>query len=364
MNAIKIFKISGYSIISLFALIGLFLTGSFFAIKLGITNDPGNVDVNDRYFQEAYNKSLSENLQGDTTSEKIAYIYYKIMVLDEFFPKNSKLILNAFNKNHSVYEAERMFDAVDLYLKDNKRYQQKITTAKNIIALRSDTGSRNNVFDWMNMEEWEVFKEAVVKDKHTIDSVARLTDVEPRLITAMLVGEQIRLFDSKREEYKKWVAPLKILANEVKTSLGVTGIKEWTAVSTEKNLKDQKSPFYIGKKYEHLLDFKTTNIEDERFKRLTDYHDHTYAYLYAALILKETLHQWKTAGFDISRRPEIIATLYNVGFEYSKPKANPEVGGSHINIKGKVYTFGALAYEFYYSGELINEFPYEKNYYD
>jgi hypothetical protein len=214
------------------------------------------------------------------------------------------------------------------------------------------------------MEEWEVFKESVVKDKHTIDSVARLTDVEPRLITAMLVGEQIRLFDSKREEYKKWVAPLKILANEVKTSLGVTGIKEWTAVSTEKNLKDQKSPFYIGKKYEHLLDFKTTNIEDERFKRLTDYHDHTYAYLYAALILKETLHQWKAAGFDISRRPEIIATLYNVGFEYSKPKANPEVGGSHINIKGKIYTFGALAYEFYYSGELINEFPYEKKYYD
>ncbi|MEI6420555.1 MAG: hypothetical protein WCO30_02875 [bacterium] len=92
--------------------------------------------------------------------------------------------------------------------------------------------------------------------------------------------------------------------------------------------------------------------------RITDEHDHYFAYLYAALFNKQIITEWQKAGFDISNRPEILATLYNIGFSHSEPKDDPQIGGAEIDISGKTYSFGGLAYEFYYSGELLNELPY------
>jgi hypothetical protein len=40
------------------------------------------------------------------------------------------------------------------------------------------------------------------------------------------------------------------------------------------------------------------------------------------------------------------------------------VGGSTIKIKDKAYTFGAVAYQFYYSGELFDLFPFERRKFD
>ena len=146
--------------------------------------------------------------------------------------------------------------------------------------------------------------------------------------------------------------------------MGVTGIKVPTAQTIEKNLKDSTSIFYLGEKYENLLDFQTKNIAQERFNRLTSYKNHYYSYLYAALNVKQINAQWERAGFPIDDRPEILATLYNIGYEVSVPKENPVVGGSGINIKGKRYSFGAVAYEFYYSGELYELFPFKNSKFD
>ena len=33
-------------------------------------------------------------------------------------------------------------------------------------------------------------------------------------------------------------------------------------------------------------------------------------------------------------------------------------GGSHINIHGQTYTFGAIGFDFYFSGELVEDFPF------
>jgi len=49
-------------------------------------------------------------------------------------------------------------------------------------------------------------------------------------------------------------------------------------------------------------------------------------------------------------------TIYNLGFEKSFPKENPEVGGAIINLNNKDYTFGSIAFYFYYSEELIDVF--------
>jgi hypothetical protein len=90
---------------------------------------------------------------------------------------------------------------------------------------------------------------------------------------------------------------------------------------------------------------------------MTDQHDHYYSYLYAGLFLKQIITQWNNAGFDISNSPDILATLYNLGFSKSQPHANPQSGGALITVSGTNYSFGSLAAVFYYSTELSDVFP-------
>jgi hypothetical protein len=53
-----------------------------------------------------------------------------------------------------------------------------------------------------------------------------------------------------------------------------------------------------------------------------------------------------------------LASIFNLGYRKSIPKKYPAVGGSNFMIRDKEYTFGGVAYDFYYSGELLDEFPY------
>lgn len=356
-------KVIRYTIVTvtiLFALIGFVLTFAFFGVKMHWFNDPGGVDHNDRYFQKI--DANYSSLRSDTSINEVARIakfYARLNVVNQFYPKNAQLIHQSYMLNHNITLAERMLGAVDINLLDSIDYTQKM---KSCVAqfpeYKPQYSDTLNVFEWMNIAEWKDFKVAVLKDTALIDSAAMIMDVEPRLIVSVLLGEQMRLFNSSREVYKNVLRPLKILSVEAKFSLGVTGVKEETAIKAERYLKDSLSVFYPGKKYEHALDFFTEDPATERYDRLVNYRNHFYSYLYAAVILKQHRQQWKAAGFDISDRPEILATLFNVGYEFSEPKANPSVGGSHIVINEKVYTFGALAYEYYYSGEMGNIFPY------
>lgn len=213
------------------------------------------------------------------------------------------------------------------------------------------------VIPWRNTEEWSIIKNALIRDKDIINKAAKDSGVPARLIVAQLTVEQLRLFNSEREAYKTWFQPLKILGSQTQFSWGVMGIKEETAILTEQHLKSTSSPFYLGTSYENLLDFKTADIKNERFTRMTDQHDHYYSYLYAGLFLKQIITQWKNAGFDISNSPDIISTLYNLGYNKSQPHANPQSGGALITVGGTNYSFGSLGAVFYYSSELSDVFP-------
>lgn len=361
----RILKYLGIFFIGIFALIGFTLTAGYLAVKFHFTDDPGTIDINDRYFQEIKDKY---GRKKDTDSVNINYtearLLHQLKVLSKYYPTNTFYILNAYYKSKNINEAVRMLEAVHIHMKNNESYISEINLFENYNLKELEKLHSKSVFEWMNINEWQDFKIAVAKDKHLIDSAAFMTGVEPRLIVAVLVGEQIRLFNSSREAYKKWIGPLKILSVETTFSLGVTGIKPHTAQTIEKHLKDSNTVFYLGSKYENLLDFKTSNHSQERFDRLTSYKNHYYSYLYAAINIKQLMLQWERTGFDISERPEILATLFNIGFDASVPKETPMVGGSGIDIKGKKYTFGAIAYEFYYSGELYELFPFKNKKFD
>jgi hypothetical protein len=361
----KILRVLLFGVVGFFALIGAVLSMGYFAVKFHLTDDPGVVDVNDRYFQDIkdkYGRSSDEDTSKISFSE--ARLLHNLSVLSRYYPENAYFVQNAYYQSHNLKQAQRMIQAVNMHMQDNQEYQAAVSNFEESEQPKQAQVKTKSVFEWMNINEWQDFKLAVAKDKQLIDSAAYMTGVEPRLIVAVLVGEQIRLFNSSREAYKKWIGPLKILSVETTFSLGVTGIKVPTAQKIEKNLNDNTSSFYLGEKYEHLLDFQTRNIAQERFNRLTSYKNHYYSYLYAALNVKQIKVQWERAGYSISDRPEILATLYNIGYEVSIPKENPVVGGSNINIKGKPYSFGAVAYEFYYSGELFELFPFKNAKFD
>lgn len=349
-----------------FAGYGVILVGIYFALKLRLTDDKGLVDNNNRYFQEMHDK-YNQNFKVDSAS-LVKYrneILQRINLVNEYYPKNARTILDAWAQSKSEKIAFQMLAAIDLKLKDNKSYQRRL---REILAKNNNQNMAKggNAFEWMNFIEWSYFKEAVAKDKKYIDSAAAACGVEPRMIVACLVGEQVRLFNSRRERFKDLVAPLKTLALETNMSFGVTGIKEQTARNIENYLHDPKSPFYCGAKYEHILDYDSTrnynNAHNDtlslRVKRLVQYKDHYYSYLYAGIFIRQIATQWQKAGYPIDDRPEILASIFNLGYNKSKPKKYPSVGGSNFMIRDKEYTFGGVAYDFYYSGELLEEFPY------
>jgi hypothetical protein len=213
---------------------------------------------------------------------------------------------------------------------------------------------------WSGTDEWGVLDAAIRKDAAAVNRAAADSGVPARLIVANLVAEQLRLFFSEREFYKQFFFPLKILGSQTQFSWGVMGMKEATAVAVEANLKDPSSPYYPGPRYAHLLDFDATTadgVEQERFTRMTDQHDHYWSYLYAGLFLKEVETQWRGAGFPIDDKPAILSTLFNIGFEHSQPNAAPQVGGAEIDVNGQGYSFGGLAGDFYASSLLTDLFP-------
>lgn len=361
----KFARYSLYTVIVFFAIIGFGLTTAYFAVKLHLTNDPGGVDKNDRVYQDLANRDKNLAFNDSTyfagLDNRRALDYYKIMIIGKFYPVNSNFILDGLTYNKDAALASKMIAAVEMKLQNHPEYQELIKKGEEIFNTKiKKQDTLANCFVWMNVPEWSVLKQAIIKDKAVIDSAARISGIESRIVVCCLIGEQIRMFNSKREIYKSYIAPVKVLSVESTFSLGVTGIKDFTAAQIESNLKDKKSPYYLGPQYENLLDFSTEDIEKERFDRLVDYKNHYYSYLYAGLFVHQVKKQWERAKFDISNRPEILTTLFNVGFIASVPKADPKVGGSHIEIGDNVYTFGAVAFDFYYSGELSKEFPYEK----
>jgi hypothetical protein len=267
-------------------------------------------------------------------------------------PSIASIVATLAETDAGTKNALRMMASAELYLKDSSTYTASIKDCQ----AKASEGSSVALYPWRETPEWSVLREALKKEAPAIVRASKEAGVPARKIVALIVPEQLRFYTSEREVYKRYFEPLKVLGNETQFSLGVSGIKDETGAQIEAHLLDVSSPYYLGDTYQHLLDFTTEDKTAERFTRLTA-KDHYYSYLYTGLFVHQVETQWQQFGFPISTRPEILATLFNLGFGKSVPKENPEVGGSIITLGEKQYTFGGLAFDFYYSGELADEFP-------
>jgi hypothetical protein len=235
------------------------------------------------------------------------------------------------------------------------------TTTKALIEETNgcrDGLDQNQPCEWSETAQWDVVKGGLIKDADLINRVALETGVSPRMIAASVIPEQMRFFSDNREVFKRYFEPLKILASLSQFSLGVSGIKQATALKIEEYALSSSSEFYPGDGYADLLAYPTDEANDNAlFNRLTNEKDHYYSYLYTALYLKQITAQWERAGYDVSKRPDVLVTLFNLGFNASKPKADPQVAGATITIGGQKYSFGYLGTLFFESDELRTEFP-------
>ncbi|MEN9390504.1 MAG: hypothetical protein RLZZ283_604 [Candidatus Parcubacteria bacterium] len=202
---------------------------------------------------------------------------------------------------------------------------------------------------WCSSAEWATVREGLKKDALIIARVAQETGVPARLIAAAVIPEQIRFFTAEREVYKRVFEPLKILGTMSQFSLGVSGIKLETAEEIERRTPEA---------LHHLIVYREgEDKKAELYARLTNPKDHYFSYLYTALYIRAIEREWSDAGYPLYGEASIIATLFNIGFENSVPKATPGVGGAPIDIGGESVSFGALAGRFYDSDELVDIFP-------
>lgn len=352
---------------------GIILAMGFFAVRFHATDVAGTVDQYNTAFQElAVTTSLTsipaealhlpsvETADASAARMAAAVDRCQMDVIRRTYPINGQRILAASEAGAPHEVLTKMVFAVRLRSGDTALTEAlaACTTRPEAPPTVALSTHETNAFPWANSEEWAVIQAAFAKDKTVIANAATTTGVEARLIMSVGFVEQMRLYFTEREIFEKIFRPLKILGNATQFAWGVMAIKEAAAIDVERHLSDPRSVYYLGAAREHALDFTTSEVAKERFARLTNERDHRYSYLYGGFELAQFIAQWQRAGYPIDHRPEILATLYNIGFGRSIPKAQPDVGGSTLTIAGQPYTFGSLAFEMYYSGELRDDFPY------
>jgi len=356
-----------FVILCAFACIGIVFSGVFVAMRLHLTDVKGSIDSRNEFFNAVKKEGVRLPSITKTSASNFnrldPVIECKIMKINTVLPENGQRILDTYMKTKSSVIVEKMINAIILVTENNNQFvKEKISKCDDESIDNFSFGQNataQSIFSWMSSSEWETLRDALVKDKDVIAQASHDSGVPARLIVSTVISEQFRYFTANRESYKRYFEPLKVLGNGTKFSYGVAGVKFETARVIEANLKDKNSPYYLGADYEGILNYGDANPETELMGRLTDSKNHYYSYMYTAVFLKEIMHQWEAAGYPVNDRPEVLATLFNLGFNKSVPKENPEVGGSTITIDDRDYTFGGLSYEFYYSGELLDIFPFE-----
>lgn len=291
-------------LIIIFAIIGFLFTSVFVAMQFGLLNVKGSISDRNAFFEKPLKKVTADKSSGLTSSHN----------------------LDSSTSTKAV---------------DNPCVDSKLTSCP-----------------WNKTREWQVVSGGLLKDKDVIYRVSKETGVSPRLLATIVVPEQTRFFTAEREVFKRYFEPLKILGSLTKFSLGISGIKQETAVLIEKYATDTSTPFYPGENFGQLIEYTNVdNHDDQLYARLSDAKDHYYSYLYTAIFIKEIEAQWKNAGYDISNDAGSITTLFNLGFSKSHPNPTPHLGGAQITTGGQVYTYGDLGSLFYNSNELIDIFP-------
>jgi len=197
----KILKYGYFSVVHILAAVALFLIFTALAVKFKWTNNGGAIDENNRYFSEMANRYDDELTMDSVNIEKKEFEFFqKLAIVAKYKPTDAKSISQAYYLSKNPIVGLRMIDAFSIMMKKNQDFQDELASVKK-------GKDQLSIYEWSNYQVWKDFCNIVRKDRYAIDSVSRLTGVESRLIVMCMVGEQVRMFNSGREKFKKYVLP-------------------------------------------------------------------------------------------------------------------------------------------------------------
>ncbi len=340
-------------IVGIFTGIGIVFSGVFIAMQFGWLNVRGTITERNNSFMNISNTRKERN----TKIESRAVLLCKIHTLAEYAPQTAQAINQVLETGKDSLLVIQMIESASVRFGGNE-FNQKMTTCEKVLVSTTKPLAQT-AYAWADSEEWSVMKSAFTRDQEYITKAAKDAGISPRILLGGVIGEQFRFFTNARDSFKRYFEPLKILASLSQFSFGIAGLKPETVARIDQNLKNPSSVFYLGKEMENIITYPAgSNEENVRFNRITDTQNTYYSYLYTGLFMRQVSAQWAKSDVDISKNPGVLATLYNLGFNRSIPKTEPRIGGAPITVNGQQYTFGDLAHEFYYSGELMDIFPY------
>lgn len=166
---------------------------------------------------------------------------------------------------------------------------------------------------------------------NSISYWSKKLNIDPDLVMACVLGEQIRIANKwarwNLKDIVNWMTPR--LLRSYNTSLGIGGIKLTTAKDIKKNTIDYGMWEYVKDDVltsSWLADNDALNAK------------------YATFLVYNIMTRWIEDWHNISDKPWVICTLYNMWNAKEKaPHANPLIGGSVIRVGKKNFVYGWLA---------------------
>jgi len=174
----------------------------------------------------------------------------------------------------------------------------------------------------------------------TIKETSDKLDIDSDLVLSSILWEQIRIScKGVRWNLKNIVLHwTPTLFRSYDVSLWLWGIK----VSTARQInKDAQKYWYFDNK---TMGFSTTDIGLTNL--LTE--DDEFNAIYSTLLVKNILTRWELEWYDISNKPWVIWTLYNIGNDKKKiPNADPKIWWSIIDINWQKFTYWEISLGIY-----------------
>lgn len=175
---------------------------------------------------------------------------------------------------------------------------------------------------WQHIEKWD----------ENIIHYCEILEVDSRMIKAILFTEKIqyeldgwlqlkKAFEDQFYELWLFVEKPAIWAD---LSMGYSNIKPSFAKETHVRSKAYALPLQL------------TENEIDPFTYLKDPEKAIKIMVIACKVLEV---EWERHQIDLSDRPEIIATLFNIGYKRSQPNSTPKSGGSTypVAINGTIF---------------------------
>lgn len=173
--------------------------------------------------------------------------------------------------------------------------------------------------------------------RHHIDHFARLFEIEPALIKAAIMTEQLRWFFTYRWMVKQLIWTQRYMMVMQQASRGIGGVKEKTARDVEEYVR-QYRPELWSQTFAYLDG--ATDRSQRRFAAMTNNQNYAHQIAYVAWTLAMYRDQWKREGILLDQAPGVLLTLYNIWAR--TPQPNPQMGGAVLRIWWQRMTFAEV----------------------